>query len=63
MVTPHVKKMPKWGKFAKNAGNEMGKCKKSESVSRTFLYGIDSKKILKNSCVILNITIAYKLKF
>jgi hypothetical protein len=44
-----VKKMPKWGKSAKNSGKEMGKCKKSASVRKTFLYGIDSKNLVVQS--------------
>jgi hypothetical protein len=33
----------------KFSGKEMGKCKKSASVSKTFLYGIDNKKIVVQS--------------
>jgi hypothetical protein len=44
-----VKNLPKWGKLGKNSGKEMGKCKKSASVSMTFLYGIDNKEIVVQS--------------
>jgi hypothetical protein len=44
-----VKNLPKWEKFAKNSGKEIGKCKKSASVSKTFLFGIDNKKIVVQS--------------
>jgi hypothetical protein len=44
MVSHRVKKLPKWGKFAKKSGKEMGKWKKSASVSMMFLYGIDNNK-------------------
>jgi hypothetical protein len=36
MVSHRVKNLPKWEKFAKNSAKEMGKCKKSASVSKTF---------------------------
>jgi hypothetical protein len=44
-----VKNPPKWGKFAKKSGKEMGKCKKSASVSKIFLYGIDNKNSVVQS--------------
>jgi hypothetical protein len=43
------KKLPKWGKFAKSSGKELGKCKKSALVSETFFYGVDNKKIVVQS--------------
>jgi hypothetical protein len=46
MVSHRAKKLPTWGKFAKNSGKEMGKCKKSALVSKTFLYGIDDKNFV-----------------
>ncbi len=66
MVRHCGKNLPKWGKFAKSSGKEMGKCKKSALVSKTFLYGIDNKKIVVQSFLCLkklNITILYKLWF
>jgi hypothetical protein len=59
MVSHRVKNLPKWGKFARNSGKEMEKCKKIALVSKTFLHGIGNKKFVVKQFLVLEETKHY----